>query len=85
MYICSVKFNGRKIYGHKRKDYEEVLRQGKRNGAVAGNAAADYTSEDLLALWTITGGVARYIEILMNNRCTNVKKLVAEQRRKCQG
>lgn len=37
---------------------------------------ADYTNEDLLALWTITGGVARYIEILMNNRCTNVKKML---------
>jgi AAA+ ATPase superfamily predicted ATPase len=29
-----------------------------------------YTSEDLLALWTITGGVARYIELLMNNGCS---------------
>ena len=36
----------------------------------------DYTNEDLLALWTITGGVARYIEILMNNHCTNVKKML---------
>lgn len=36
----------------------------------------DYTNEDLLALWTITGGVARYIELLMNNRCTNVKKML---------
>jgi len=37
---------------------------------------ADYTNEDLLALWTITGGVARYIELLMDNRCTNVKKML---------
>lgn len=37
---------------------------------------ADYTNEDLLALWTITGGVARYIEQLMNNHCTNVKKML---------
>lgn len=36
----------------------------------------DYSSEDLLALWTITGGVARYIELLMNNGCTNVKKMI---------
>lgn len=36
----------------------------------------DYTNEDLLALWTITGGVARYVELLMNNRCTNVKKML---------
>jgi len=36
----------------------------------------DYSNEDLLALWTITGGVARYIEFLMNNHCTNVKKML---------
>lgn len=35
----------------------------------------DYTSEDLLALWTITGGVARYLELLMNNGCTDVQKM----------
>lgn len=35
-----------------------------------------YTNEDLLALWTITGGVARYIELLMNNQCTDVKKML---------
>ena len=36
----------------------------------------DYTNDDLLALWTITGGVARYIEQLMNNNCTNVEAMV---------
>ena len=36
----------------------------------------DYSNEDLLALWTITGGVARYIELLMDNGCTNVKKMI---------
>lgn len=36
----------------------------------------DYSSEDLLALWTITGGVARYIELLMNNGCTDVRKMI---------
>ena len=36
----------------------------------------DYTPDDLLALWTITGGVARYIELLMNNNCTSVKKMI---------
>lgn len=36
----------------------------------------DYTSEDLLALWTITGGVARYIELLMNNGCTDMSKMI---------
>ena len=43
---------------------------------ILGDYKPDYTSEDLLALWTITGGVARYIEIMMNNRCTNVKKML---------
>lgn len=43
---------------------------------ILGDYKADYTNEDLLALWTITGGVARYIEQLMNNRCTNVKKMI---------
>ena len=36
----------------------------------------DYSSEDLLALWTITGGVARYIELLMNNGCTDMEKMI---------
>lgn len=36
----------------------------------------DYTSDDLLALWTITGGVARYIELLMNNGCTSVREMI---------
>ena len=36
----------------------------------------DYTKEDLLALWTITGGVARYIELLMNNGCTSLSKML---------
>ena len=35
---------------------------------ILGDYKPNYTSEDLLALWTITGGVARYIELLMNNR-----------------
>lgn len=43
---------------------------------ILGDYKADYTNEDLLALWTITGGVARYIEVLMNNRCTDVKKML---------
>ena len=35
-----------------------------------------YTNEDLLALWTLTGGVARYIELLMNNGCTDMEKMM---------
>jgi len=36
----------------------------------------DYSHDDLLALWTITGGVARYIELLMNNDCTTPEKMM---------
>lgn len=43
---------------------------------ILGDYKVDYTNEDLLALWTITGGVARYIEQLMNNRCTDMKKMI---------
>lgn len=43
---------------------------------ILGDYKPDYTNEDLLALWTITGGVARYIEQLMNNRCTNMKTML---------
>ncbi len=43
---------------------------------ILGDYKADYTNEDLLALWMITGGVARYVEQLMNNRCTDVKKML---------
>ena len=43
---------------------------------ILGDYKPNYTSEDLLALWTITGGVARYVELLMNNGCTNVKKMI---------
>lgn len=43
---------------------------------IMGDYKPEYTNEDLLALWTITGGVARYIEILINNRCTSVKKML---------
>lgn len=43
---------------------------------ILGDYKADYTKEDLLALWTITGGVARYVEQLMNNHCTDVKKML---------
>ena len=43
---------------------------------ILGDYKDNYTNEDLLALWTITGGVARYVEQLMNNRCTDVKKML---------
>lgn len=43
---------------------------------ILGDHKANYTNEDLLALWTVTGGVARYVEILMNNRCTDVRSML---------
>lgn len=36
----------------------------------------NYTHDDLLALWTYTGGVARYVELLMNNGCTTAQKMI---------
>lgn len=37
----------------------------------------DYTSEDLLALYTFTGGVPKYIDLLMQNGCTDVSAMIA--------
>lgn len=36
----------------------------------------DYGVDDLLALWAITGGVARYVELLMDNGCTTLEKMI---------
>ena len=36
-----------------------------------------YTQDDLLDLWTITGGVARYVELLMENGATDREKMLA--------
>lgn len=36
----------------------------------------DYTKEDLLALYTFTGGVPKYIEQLMDNGCTDMESMV---------
>lgn len=36
----------------------------------------DYTAEDLLALYTITGGVAKYVELLMDARATDKDKMI---------
>jgi len=35
-----------------------------------------YTSDDLLSLWTLTGGVARYVELLMDDRATSRKAMI---------
>lgn len=44
---------------------------------ILGDYKANYTNDDLLALWTYTGGVARYIELFMNNDCTSAEKMIA--------
>lgn len=43
---------------------------------ILGDYKPDYSKDDLLALWTFTGGVARYIELFMNNGCTSVRKMI---------
>ena len=36
----------------------------------------DYTSEDLLALWTVTGGVARYVNMMTGARALTRRQMV---------
>lgn len=36
----------------------------------------DYTPEDLLALWTVTGGVARYVNMMTGARALTMKQMV---------
>lgn len=37
---------------------------------------ADYSNDDLLALYCFTGGVPKYIELLLDNGCTNMESMV---------
>ena len=39
---------------------------------------ADATNEDLLALWTFTGGVAKYVALLMDARATDRGRMLRE-------
>ena len=43
---------------------------------ILGDHNPGYSADDLLALWAITGGVARYVELLMDNGCTTVEKMI---------
>ena len=36
----------------------------------------DYTNDDLLALYCFTGGIPKYVELLMDNRCTDMESMV---------
>lgn len=37
---------------------------------------SDYTNDDLLALYTFTGGVPKYIEFFVDKGCTNMESMV---------
>lgn len=37
----------------------------------------EYTAEDLLALYLITGGVAKYVELLVDRRCLTLDKILS--------
>ena len=43
---------------------------------IMSDAKPDYTNDDLLALYTITGGVPKYIELFINNGCTNLDSMI---------
>jgi len=36
----------------------------------------DYNSEDLLALYAFTGGIAKYVQLLVDNKALNFKKMI---------
>ncbi|MGN0189393.1 MAG: ATP-binding protein [Candidatus Cryptobacteroides sp.] len=38
---------------------------------------SDYSNDDLLALYCFTGGVPKYVELLMDNGCTDLEKMVS--------
>ena len=40
------------------------------------DANPEYTNDDLLALYGITGGVPKYIELFINNGCTNLDSMI---------
>lgn len=40
------------------------------------DASPHYTNDDLLALYTITGGVPKYIELFINNGCTDLDSMI---------
>jgi AAA+ ATPase superfamily predicted ATPase len=45
--------------------------------AILADTKPDYTNEDLLALYTVTGGVAKYIELFVDNDALSYKDMVA--------
>lgn len=55
-----------KLYPFTTTVIKEILRDYKPN----------YKPDDLLALYTFTGGVPKYIELLMDAKATNVESMV---------
>lgn len=43
---------------------------------VLGRHKPNFTNEDLLALWTFTGGIARHVSLLMDDGATSMEKMV---------
>ena len=43
---------------------------------ILGDYKPDYDNDDLLALYCFTGGVPKYVELLMDNGCTDMESMV---------
>ena len=41
------------------------------------DAKPDYTNEDLLVLYTYTGGIPKYMELLLDNDCTDKESIIS--------
>lgn len=48
----------------------DVLRE------IIGDYRKDYSNDDLLALYCFTGGVPKYVELMMDNDCTDMESMV---------
>lgn len=44
---------------------------------IMADAKPDYSNDDLLTLYAITGGVPKYIELFINNGCTDLDSMVS--------
>lgn len=44
--------------------------------AIMSDYKPDYTNDELLALFTYTGGVPKYIELLVDNKALTIPKMI---------
>jgi len=67
---------GEPLYG--RATHEISLRPFTTSvvGEILSGHALEHTSDDLLSLWTLTGGVAKYVERLMDGRAFDCESMV---------